>query len=128
VDLNKYVRTLDGTVLICIDPSVGSYIDTYLDPRVFHSNYDGLFDLADSNNGFVDIGAQPISDANYLNFSDTSKRGITQFDYIIVFGDDNPFINTELIHIQEPFIVLRNLNPAALYLDLAGYYQEPGVE
>jgi len=121
ISLNKYVKELDGSVLVFIPENASSYIDTYLEPKLFHSNYNQLLDIADASPGYVDVSAQAISDADYIYVSDSWERGLTQFDYIIVMDNDNPFRNTETVHIQAPFVVLRNLDPQRLYMDISNY-------
>ena len=125
ISVNEYVRGLDGEVLVFVHPDVAPYIDTYLDQTVFHSRYDFLLDLAAESGAHIAISAQPIYDAGNIYVSDTQQRGISRFDYIIVINNDSPFNNTEPVFARDPFVVLRNLEPPMLYLNISGYVKVP---
>ena len=125
ISINEQIRGLDGDVLVFINAGASSFIDTYLDQRVFHANYDYLLDLAEFSGGRIDVGAQPIEDSGNTHVTDSQMRSISQFDYIIVLDSDNPFLNTEAVFAREPFLLLRNLEPPTLQMDISGYTRVP---
>ena len=125
ISVNEFLGGLDGEVLVFVHPDVAPYIDTYLDQTVFHSRYDFLLDLAVMSAEHIAVGDQPIYDAGNIYVSDTHQRGISQFDYIVVIHGDNPFNNTETVFARDPFIVLRNLEPPRLHMDIGGYTKVP---
>jgi len=125
ISVNENIRNLDGDVLVFINAGASSFVDTYLDQKAFHANYDFLLDLADFSGGSIDVAAQPIEDSGNTHVTNSQMRSITQFDYIIVLDSDNPFENTDTVFAREPFLLLRNLEPAKLHMDISGYTKVP---
>jgi hypothetical protein len=119
--LNSYVQGLDGTVSVFRGyDSVGSatigaiphghylvgYKDTYLSPKLFPLDPQDLTYLPDESNRRAAAFVLPVDDSGTMQ----------HFDYIIVSEDFIPFTNVDIVYVQPPFVVLRNLEPDRIYL------------
>ena len=122
ISMNELIRDLEGTIIVYMHKEYASYTDTYLDSRAFPVQPGELYRLAAENAGRVRMDAQTIFEGNRYNNGvldlDTWKRGIFTADYIITLSYDHPFKNVETVYKRWPFVVLRNLDPAVIYMEL----------
>ena len=125
ISTNKRLRSLDGTVIVFMSPDYAPYTDTYLDLRAFPVQPGALYNLALDNGGRVNIARQPIWEGNRYNSNyldlDTWKRGLFTADYIITLNtpeEPHPFLNVIIVYENWPFVILRNLDPEVIYIEL----------
>ncbi len=122
ISTNDYLKTLDGTAIVVMSLDFASYTDTYLEPKAFPVQAGELYRRAVSNGGFLRLDKQPISEGNRYFSSvlglDTWKCGVFSADYIITLAEDHPFANVKVEYEKRPFVILRNLDPAIIYIDM----------
>jgi len=125
ISTNSRLRGLDGTVIVFMSPDYAPYADTYLDSRAFPVQPGALYNLALDNGGRVNIARQPIWEGNRYNSNyldlDTWKRGLFTADYIITLNtpeEPHPFLNVIIVYENWPFVILRNLDPEVIYIEL----------
>ena len=122
ISMNEFIHDLDGTVIVFIHKEYAPFTDTYLDSRAFPVQAGELYRLAMENGGWVRMDAQTIYEGNRHNSGvldlDTWKRGIFTADHIITLSDDHPFQNVKTVYERWPFVILQNLDPAIVHIEL----------
>jgi len=119
---NNYLKKQSGTMIVFTHSTFSSYTDTYLTSNTFPVDPFDLWHTAIQNGGWVRIDAQPIWVGNryrsrFLGL-DTWMAGVVSVDYIITLVGEHPFLNVEIEYEKWPFVVLRNLDPDIVYIEL----------
>ena len=122
IAVNGFLKSLDGSKIAFVERFANSFTDTYLDQRVFPVNAYHMWTIAESNGGWVRIDEQPIHEGRRLGIRfmdlDTWVADIMRVDYIVTMAYEHPFYNVEKLFESYPYVVLRNLDPDVVFIEL----------